>query len=96
MKPASIKGDPAARHEVMGMRMMRQELASGMENSDHLGLGTEMLRGGAEETYGLGCCFEQNIADHRLILQRDGGHGRRHGEDDTETGSRSVWRSPSH
>lgn len=50
-----------------------------MENGDHPGLGTEMLRVGADKTDRLGCCFEQDVVDHRLILQRDGGHRRRHG-----------------
>lgn len=35
MNPASIRCDTAARHEAMGMRMMRQGLAPGMENGDH-------------------------------------------------------------
>ena len=88
MNPASIWCDTAARHEAMGMRMMRQGLAPGMENGDHPGLGTEMLRVGADETDRLGCRLEQDVVDHRLVLQRDGGHGRRHGENDMEIGER--------
>ena len=88
MNPASIWCDTAARHEAMGMRMMRQGLAPGMENGDHPGLGTKMLRVGADETDRLGCRLEQDVVDHRLVLQRDGGHGRRHGENDMEIGER--------
>jgi hypothetical protein len=51
-------------------------------------LGTEMLRVGADETDRLGSRLEQNVVDHRLVLQRDGGHGRRHGENDIEIGDR--------
>lgn len=70
------------------MRLMRQGLAPGMDNGDHPGLGTEMLRVGADETDRLGCRLEQDVVDHRLVLQRDGGYGRRDGEDDMEIGHR--------
>ncbi len=61
----------------MGMGVMGQGLAPGVENSDHAGLGTEMLGVGADETDRVGCRFEQDVVDDGLVLQRDGGHVRR-------------------
>lgn len=70
------------------MRMMRQGLPPGVENGDHPSLGTEMLRVGADETDRLGRRLEQDVVDHRLVLQRDSGYWRRHGEDNMEIGNR--------
>ena len=64
--------------------MMRQGLAPGVENGDHAGLGAEMLWIGADDADRLGRGLEQDVVHDRLVLEGDGGDGRRHGEDDVE------------
>ena len=68
--------------------MMRQGLAPGVENGDHAGLGAEVLRIGADDADRLGRGLEQDVVHDRLVLERDGGDGGRHGEDDVEIGDR--------
>ena len=84
INPAPISGEAAARHEAMGVGMMHERLPPGVEDGDHPGLGTEMPGIGADAADRLGGGFEQNVVNDRLVLQRDGGHRRRHGKDDME------------
>jgi hypothetical protein len=86
--PASVGREAAARHNAVGMRMMRQGLAPGVENGDHTGLGAEVLWIGADDADRLGRGLEQNVIHDRLVLKGDGGDGGRHGEDDMEIGDR--------
>ena len=61
-----------------------QGLAPGMQNGDQAGLGAEVLWIGGDDAQGLGGGLEQDVVDDCLVLQRDRGDRRRHGEDDME------------
>ena len=59
-----------------------------MENGDHAGLSAEVFWIGGDDAHRLGRGLEQDVVDDRLVLQRDGGDGRRHGEDDMKIRNR--------
>jgi hypothetical protein len=82
--PASVGRKPAARHDAVGMWMMRQGLAPGVENGDHADLGAEVFWIGSDDAHRLGRSLEQDVVHDRLVLERDGGDGCWHGEDDVK------------
>jgi hypothetical protein len=59
-----------------------------VENGDHASLTAEVLWIGADDADRLSCSFEQDVVDDRLVLERDGGDGSRHSEDDVEIADR--------
>jgi hypothetical protein len=71
--PALIGREATARHDAVGMRMMRRGLAPGVENGDHAGLATEMLRTAGDDADRLSRGLEQDVVNDRLVLERDGG-----------------------
>ena len=68
----------------MQVRVMREGLPPRVQDGDHAGLGAEVLRVGTDGADRLGRGLEQDVVDDRLVLQGDGGDGRRHGENDME------------
>jgi hypothetical protein len=51
--------------------MVSEGLPPGMEYGDHAGLGTKMLGVSADDAYGLGRRFEEDIVNDGLILKRN-------------------------
>lgn len=82
--PAPVGRKPAARHDAVGMWVMCQGLAPGVENGDHAGLGTEVFWIDGDDPHRLSCGLEQDVVHDRLVLERDGGDGCRHREDDVK------------
>jgi len=76
----------------MQMRMVHQVLPPGVENSQETNLRAEMLWIGGDPAQRLGHRPEQDIVDHGLVLERDGGNLVRHGEHDMEVGHVEQFR----
>jgi hypothetical protein len=81
-------------YNAMDMRVVMQGLPPSMEDGDEPDLGAEMLWIGSNDAQCLSRCSEQDGVDGRLILERDIGHWRRHGEDDVEIGDRQQLGPP--
>ena len=64
--------------------MMREGLPPRVQDGDHAGLGAEVFRVGSDGADRFGRGLEQHVVDDRLVLQGDGGDGRRHRENDME------------
>jgi hypothetical protein len=78
----------------MDMRMVMQGLPPSMKHGDEPELGAGMLWIGGNDAQCLSHCSEEDGVDGRLILERDLGHRRRHGEDDVEIGDRQQLGLP--
>jgi len=66
--------------------MVLQRLAPGVQHGDDADLGAEMLGVGGDGAQRLGGGLEQDVVDHRLVVEGDGGDLGRQGEDDMEIG----------
>src|ERR1700745_2914096 len=66
------------------MRMMCQGLTPGLQNGDHSGLSAQMLWISTDDADGLCCRLKQDVVDHRLVLEGEGGYGRWYREHDVE------------
>jgi len=75
----------------MHMRVMDEVLPPGVQYRGHAECDAEMLRIGSEGPHRLRCRTEQDVVDDRLVLQRDGGERRRHGEDKVEVRHRQQF-----
>ena len=60
---------------------MDQLLAPGVEDGEAADLGTQVLGIGGDRAQGGGHGLEQQVVDHRLVLQRQAGDGFRQSED---------------
>src|SRR5208283_611287 len=78
--------DPAARDKKMNMWVMQQVLSPRMSHTEEADLRSQMLRIGGDPAQRLRRRTEQDIVDHGLVLERDGGDQIRHGEHDVEVG----------
>src|ERR1700744_5019754 len=76
--------DAAAGNQEMNVRMVRQVLCPGVQHAEEADLHAEMLGIGGDDAQGLRCRTEQDIVDHRLVLERDDLDLRRYGEHDVE------------
>ena len=85
--PAAVGRDPAARHEAMQVGVVQQGLTPGVQHAEEADLGAEVGRVGGDPAQGLGRGMEQDVVDHRLVLEGDDGDLVRHREDDVEVGS---------
>ena len=74
--------------------MVMQGLPPSMKHGDEPELGAGMLWIGGNDAQCLSHCSEEDGVDGRLILERDLGHRRRHGEDDVEIGDRQQLGLP--
>ncbi len=89
---AGTAGDPArtverrtaAGHDAMDMRVMVEILAPGVEHGDETGFSPQMPRIGGDRLQCLGRRPEQDGVDCLLVLERDLGNRRGHGEHDVE------------
>ena len=72
----------------MQVRVVLQVLAPGVEHGDEADLGAEMLGSAAMVLQRLGGGPEQDVVDHRLVLESDVGDRCGQGEDDVEIGHR--------
>ena len=79
--------DAATRDQAMQMRVVHQVLPPGVEHGQEADLGAEVGRIGGDGAQRLRDGPEQNVVDHGLVLEGDGGDLLRHGEHDME-----VWR----
>ena len=72
---------PAAGHDAVHMRMMRQRRAPGVQHQRDADLRTEMLRIGGDRAQRLGGDVEQQAVDDCLVVVGDGADRRRQRED---------------
>ena len=80
----AIARDAAARHDHMDMRMVRQRRPPRMKHGRDSDPRAEMPGIGGDGQHGLGRRLEQQIIDHRFVLQGDVGDLGRQCEDDME------------
>jgi hypothetical protein len=78
----------------MHVRMMEQILPPGMEHRNHSCLSAKMLWISTDGAHRLRGRLEQDIVDHRLVLQGNRGDLRRHGEHNVEVRDRKQFRLP--
>ena len=83
----TVRGEPAARHHAMQVRVVHQVLPPGMEDGEEADLGAEVPGIGGNGAQRLGGGGEEQIVDHRLVLVGDGGDLLREREDDVEVGA---------
>jgi len=62
------------------MRIVREGLSPGMQHGNETNVGAEVLWIASDGAQSLRCGPKQQIVDHALILQRDGGDRRGQGE----------------
>jgi hypothetical protein len=72
----------------MDVRVVEEVLPPGVQHRGHAECDPEMLGIGRQGPHRLRCRPEQDIVDDRLVLQRDAGDRRRHGENEVEV---SYW-----
>ena len=82
--PASVGCQTAAGNNKVSMRMMCQGLTPAVQNGDHSGLSAQMLWISTDDADCLCCCLKQDVVDHCLVLEGDGGYGRWYREHDVE------------
>jgi hypothetical protein len=70
----------------MNVRMVQQVLSPAVQHAEETDLCAQMRRIGGDGAQRLRRCPEQDIVDHGLVLERDGGDQIRHGEHDVEVG----------
>ena len=70
----------------MNVRVVQQILPPGVQHTKKADLRAQMLGVGGDGAQRLRRCPEQDIVDHGLVLERDGGDQIRHGEHDVEVG----------
>ncbi len=80
--------DAAARHDHVDVRMMGHRRAPGVEHGGDADAGAEMLRVGGDGQHRLRRRPEQQIVDHRLVLEGDVGDLGGQREDDVEVADR--------
>src|SRR4051794_26023475 len=66
---ASVRPDPAPRHDAVDVRVMGERLPPRVQDRDHPGLGAQMLRIGADGANGLGRGLEQDVVDDGLFCR---------------------------
>src|SRR4051794_20744950 len=66
---ASVRPDPAPRHDAVDVRVMGERLPPRVQDRDHPGLGAQMLRIGADGADGLGRGLEQDVVDDGLFCR---------------------------
>jgi hypothetical protein len=76
------------------MRMVLHRLTPAVQHGDAADLGAEMARVGRDEAQRLGGGAEQDGVDRRLVLEGDGRHRGRQGEDHVEIGNGQQLRLP--
>jgi hypothetical protein len=72
----------------MDMRVVGQVLPPGVQHRGHADRSAEILAIGGARLHRLGRRPEQNVIDDRLVLHRDAGDRRRHGEVQVKVGHR--------
>jgi hypothetical protein len=78
----AVGREPAAWHNTVHVRMMRQRRAPGMQHQGRADARAQVLGVCGNGEQGLGGHVEQHTTDHGLVLQRDVGDGRRQREND--------------
>src|SRR6266851_5056025 len=86
--PLAIERDAAARYDHVNVRMMRHRRAPGVKDGGDADAGAEMTPVGGDREHGLRRRPEQQIVDHRLVVEGDVGDLGRNGEDDMEIADR--------
>ena len=84
----SVERDTAAGHDHVDVRVVRHGRAPGVEDGGDTDARTEMTRVGGDGEHGLGGHPEQQIIDHRLVVEGDVGDLGGHCEDDVEIADR--------
>ena len=84
----AVERDAAAGHDHVDVRMVRHRRAPGVEHGGDADTRTEMTRVGGDGEHRLRRRPEQQIVDHRLVLEGDVGDLGGHGEDDVEVADR--------
>ncbi len=82
----AIRGEAAAGHDHVHVRMMRHGRAPGVQHRRDGDPGAQVLGVGGDGEHGLGRGLEQQVVDHRLVLVGDVADRRRQREDDVEVG----------
>lgn len=80
----AIRGQPAAGHDAMDMRVELKVLAPGMQHGQGAGLGTQELGVGGQLEHGLGGGPHEQVVDDPRIGQGDRVEGVREREDEME------------
>ena len=80
----AVRGDPAAGHETMNVRVVHQVLSPGVQHAQKADLRAQVLRIGGDRAQRLRHRPEQDVVDHGLVLERDDGDLVRHREHHVE------------
>ena len=72
----AVRCDPAARNKKMHVRVVQQVLPPGVQHAQEADLRAEMLWVGGDLAQRLRRRPEQDVVDHGLVLERDGGDQR--------------------
>jgi hypothetical protein len=88
----AVRCDPAARDKEMNVWVMQEILPPGVQHTEEADLGAEMLGIHCDGAQGLRRRPEQDIVDHGLVLERDGGDQVRHREHHVEVGHVEQFR----
>ena len=94
----TVRREPATGYDAVDMGVMGERRAPGMQNGDQAQPCAQSLGVGSDGLQGLGGGLEQQVIDHGLVLEGDGGDLGRQGEDDMEIGRgqqvRLAFRQP--